>query len=313
MTRESKPIRGAPVPAAPIRMPLPGWVPLWKAPFFFLSDCRMQTAETWAGAFSQEVGKFMSSSAIHVEASQWSVVPCKTGEIVIHAGGVSSIMSRGWVGIWRTEGIPGWGLSNTDEDFLRGSNWDRNVPSCDKPGVLFHKRLLIALFKSLNHNFLRAIESGAAHLMARPESVLAPFERLAWDQWRWFKLEKDFEPFPICEEWRSLPTTALPTTAIGPDGERLYSIYVGPGDAPSDSKERSPENECQRWLLELLHDHPDRSPYPLSKLCNTAISKFPGLTKRGFQRALVFAQSASGNRRWSLPGAPKKTPAISAQ
>jgi hypothetical protein len=77
---------------------------------------------------------------------------------------------------------------------------------------------------------------------------------------------------------------------------------VAPANGRFESLAETPEDQCQEWLLQLLRDYPDRQPCPLPQLCDQAISKFAGLKRRGFWRALVLAQDRSRNRKWSDPG-----------
>ena len=299
----------------PINVPLPDWAPLWTAPFFCLSDGPMHTAETWPDAFCDEVRQLTSSPHVgrslhplQYEWPKWSAtVLTNRKDVRIDALGVSTTIapSPGFVGMAPKIGLSGgWSLSNWDGGFLDAPGWDRDIPQSDKEAVSFHKIMLTNLVRQLTANFASAIETGAAHLMARPRSVLNPFERIAWDQWRFFHLDNIYPWYDV--RIASYISDGLPATAMSPNGERLYSVYVAPG---SGSKGKTPEDQCQQWLLELLRDYPDQRPRPLQKLCEDSISMFPGLTKRGFQRALMFAQAKSGNRKWSEAGAPRKIPA----
>jgi len=149
--------------------------------------------------------------------------------------------------------------------------------------------------------------------MARKNSVLAPFEHVTWDQWQYFTLHNDEEndnSLPVKTVWhdprdpyRSAARTS-PSTATGPTGEHLYAIHLAPGV----KRRNSPEDECLRWLLQLLRDYPERPPQPLPNLAKEAVSKFPGLSERGFRHCRLSAQTETGNWNWSRPGAPSKSP-----
>jgi len=311
----------------PINDPLPDWAPLWKAPFFCLSDGRLHNAETWPEAFCREVrqltgslhhGRQLHPRLLKYGWPKWSVtIQNNRKDIPIDAMGVSTTVAPGFVGMTAKAGSSGgWFLSNRHPDFLAAPSWDKGIPETDKDAAFVHKIMLTDLFRRLRANFAWAIEFGAAHVMARPRSVLAPFERIAWDQWRFFKQEIDYLEVlerPVAWQDARIPSfilaEMLPATAISPDGERLYSIYVAPGHERTESKGMTAEDQCQQWLLELLREYRDQRPCPLQKLCQDAVLKFPGLTKRGFDRALMLAQARSGNRKWSEPGAPRKIPA----
>ena len=100
------------------------------------------------------------------------------------------------------------------------------------------------------------------------------------------------------------------STATGLAGERLFAIYIAPGivGIESGDREDDAEEKCLHWMAQLLQEFPDRAPKPLKTLAEEAISRFPGLSKRGFERCYVGAQLQTGNRNWSRPGAPSKSP-----
>jgi hypothetical protein len=160
---------------------------------------------------------------------------------------------------------------------------------------------------------------GAANIMARKNTVLAPFERISWDQWRYFELDDELGMHRLQDQrWgdpRSVSSTGW--TATGPAGEKLYEIHIAPGVVtiqPSDrNRENEPEEKCLQWLAELIHDYPDRPPKPRDSLAQEAISKFAGLTTNGFLRCFTRAQALTGNQNWSRPGRFPKSPQKSPQ
>jgi hypothetical protein len=208
----------------------------------------------------------------------------------------------------------GWEISGSSNGILQDPEWD-NVTGNDRPAAQWHKRLLEKLFGTWYLLFRLALRCDRAYIMARKNSILAPFERITWHQWQFFKLEEDMPALPQAfwfdprEELRS-PRQQGSNTAIGPANERLYDIYIAPGEASSDSTdgEDASEEKCRRWILKMLRDYPDRSPKPLPLLAKDAISTFPGLTERAFQRCYLAARTQTGNRSWSRPGRPQKNP-----
>jgi hypothetical protein len=171
-----------------------------------------------------------------------------------------------------------------------------------------HRELAEEIFGHFRYYFVLCLATGRAHIIARKNTLLAPFERVTWDQWQYFKLD----PHPDDEPWRErtetdfchTPYDDLPSTATGSSGEKLYSIHVVPGSASSAESDDGVESEHKllQWLLGLMQQFPDRPPMPLRDLVGQAISESPGLTERGFRRALSFAQQQSGNRNWSKAG-----------
>jgi hypothetical protein len=98
-----------------------------------------------------------------------------------------------------------------------------------------------------------------------------------------------------------------PACAIGPGGERLYSIYAAPGIRIVEKGVSEPEGKCRRWLLEELQRFPKKPPKPLEDLMQMACELFPGLSGRGFYRCLNWAQERTRNLNWSKGGRWSKT------
>ena len=331
--KKSTPVRGGPIlPAAPpaVDAPLADWESLWDAPFFCTADGRMHTRATWLDVFEREVREISSELrdeppdpliATKIPFPEWLIGSIEGQmRLIVRALHTDTLISPGDVVIivGGAEAAEHWIVPGSPHDLEGNSNWDA-IPDRHRNACQWHKRLLKRLFSRWRRGLAAALKSGAACLMARKNNILAPFERVSWDQWLFFKLEdetqnsKDDRSYRV--RWhdpREIDYRGgfkMPASATGPQGERLYLIYVAPGE-PSELKGKGPEGECEQWLLELLRDYPDQRPRPLQKLCEDSISMFPGLTKRGFQRALMFAQAKSGNRKWSEAGAPRK---ISAQ
>jgi hypothetical protein len=134
--------------------------------------------------------------------------------------------------------------------------------------------------------------------MARTNTVLAPFERVTWDQWQYFRVDEPVEP----DRDRSKVSTAT-----GPTGEKLYSIHIAPGVARSNQHDH-PREKCLHWVLELMQQFPDRPPKPKRKLYKEAASKFPGLSGRAFAHCISDAQKSMRHTKWSEPGRPSNSP-----
>jgi hypothetical protein len=175
------------------------------------------------------------------------------------------------------------------------AGWSR-LANIDAPAADWHRRLASHFYFKVEVGLERAVASGAAHIMARKNSPLAPFDRVFSDQWHFFSLDKDKAGFSFGDVY-------APNSATGPQGEKLYAIHVAPGELSSDD----PKRQCEEWLVQLIRQSPDRSPMPLTALAEDAVERYPGLSKSRFRDCLHDAQARTGNHRWSKAGAPKKS------
>ena len=290
--------------------PQPDWVPIDRAMYFCSSSTFDTSAEKCKDALVGLVQEIFSTGRItHDEYG-----------VGIEADGITTwIQLRGTI-----EVLPSNLFDNSREEpdwdvIIRGTRgmaqslepqeWDRRLPPKDRIAAEWHRFLLTVLYHAWRHHFLNAIRSGAARIMART-SILAPFKMIAWDQWQFFRLLDPIEQ--KLDYWDvHQPSDAVnlqPATAISPSGERLFSIYVAPGQ-PIRQGSEPPDQEmkCQQWLVELMREFPQRSPKPLKQLGEEAVAKFPGLSERGFIfRCFPRAQEQAGNKNWSRRGAPKK-------
>ena len=319
--KRSREISGhAPVTAI-IHEPQRDWAPLLRAPYFCVSDGFITSAERWKRALQTEVqrpslfrvGPLKADYPELIGASppEWSFLSPKTEMLVwIEAMGITTAIHPGHVYVYAGGHIfdlDRWIIGGGSIAVLEDPTWDEISPD-ERIAAQWHRRLLDHLFCAWRSNFVRVARSGAAHIMARKNSVLAPFERVAWDQWQFFRLDECDDHPPVPMVWHDPRDWAarLPSTATGPTGERLYSIYVAPGLERNESL--TAEQKCQQWLLGLMRDYSDRAPEPLGRLAEEAISRFPGLSKRGFGRCYLTARAETGNGNWSRPGAPSKSP-----
>lgn len=312
----------AKIAEAIIHEPQGDWVPLKQAPFFCASGGRICSVKTWPDAFYDDLRKM--TSQIHTElrdpelvglpAPEWSVLSDKSRPSVwVTAMDISTDITPGSVFVspdYRTKGPFGWLVGGLSDAILKDPEWDE-IPPQQRVAARWHRRLLETFFRNLHGNLADAVRSGAAHLMARKNSVLAPFERVTWDQWHFFRLDDDHNPRskiwydPRNPDWEL--AWRGPCSATGPAGERLYGLHIAPGVVKNDDG-LTAEEKCQQWLRGMLRDHPERPPRPLEGLAKEAVSLFGGLSKRGFLRCYSYAQKETGNRNWSRPGAPPKSP-----
>jgi hypothetical protein len=319
----------AAAPPAATHEPKANWVPLWRAPFYCFSNRYIDSPELWADAFNAEIQRRTFQPHVRapnpnypelVTASppEWSWRISKTKmQASISAAGIKTVISPGSVCV-HPEGpisLDRWLIGGCSDKVLEDSEWDE-IPPDERIAALWHKELLDCLFDTLHSSFVNAVESGAAQIMARKNSVLASFERVTWEQWQFFRLDEIEDPPPAekLKIWYDPRpfwferTKRFTCTATSPAGERLYTIYIAPGVVGTESGDREDgaEQKCLQWIAQLLREFPDRAPKPLGNLAKEAISRFPGLSKRGFVRCYVGAQLQTGNRNWSRPGAPPK-------
>jgi hypothetical protein len=293
------------------REPQADWVPLSQAPYFCTADGCMTSAKNWNDSVYAELQRFacrvhrmrLYPELVGLSPPEWSLKGSKTRmEVWIRAMGITTLISPGSIHVHPGEYFEfdhHWLISGSSNLILQDPQWDEISPD-ERIAALWHQQLLSALLYSWRSGFAQAVRSGTAHIMARKNSVLSPLERVTWDQWQFFRLDQRSqtprEPF-----W----SRPILSTATGPAGERLYAIYIAPGLERKEGL--TAEQKCRQWLLGLMRDYPDRSPKPLGLLAGEAISLFPALSKRGFQRCYFDAREETGNGNWSRPGAPSKS------
>lgn len=171
-------------------------------------------------------------------------------------------------------------------------------------GVDWHSRLVDYLVKQQARYLATAIRSGAAHVWARKRDVLAPFERIMPDQLYHFTPSLAVSGMPNDS---GQPTEAVlpprePLIALkGPADERLFSVYVAPGERFSEQGKAI--EQCVQWVRELVAANPDKRPYTKAVFVRIAREKFGNMSERAVLRILGQYQPAS----WSRPGAPTKS------
>jgi hypothetical protein len=314
-------------PIAVIHEPKVDWVPLAWAPFRYNPYGYFHSHEQWGENLRVKVKNLLSSSSsLDVPTLEYSFRQNKW-EVMIDAGGILTCVAAnsGWVFAFYNESPPVTVGGDPDE-FLSIKNWNEFPPK-QKSAIAWHLRLVRGLLSSLRRDFGEALHTGSAQIMARKNSILAPFERVAWDQWSYFKLDTEPErpswenqQYSWVERVSPLvrwfdprncgwePRGYTPSTATGPNGERLYAIHVAPGVGRAESGEISPEEKCIQWLVESMTAFPERSPKTREALIEEAVSKFPGLTERGFGRSLFSARRQTGNLKWITSGRRRKSP-----
>jgi hypothetical protein len=267
--RKRTPLRAAPAPAA-AHEPKANWVPLWMAPFFCTSKGYIRSMEKWKDALYDEVQQIIEPQhpapdpfcPLH-SPPPWSFERGTRGNwwLSITAMGILTQLAPGSISVYPNRATVRdldihWPITGSSDEILKQPEWDK-VSSDERLAAQWHRWLLERLFSSWHGNLVQAVRSGAAHIMARKNTVLAPFERITWEQWHLFRL--DAEPQGALEDpawcdprdpyWSR--HTGISTTASGPAGERLYAIYIAPGVPGTESggREEAPDEPCCNLIL----------------------------------------------------------------
>jgi hypothetical protein len=309
-TRKPKPKVSKGALSTPLNEPLPDWVLLWKAPFFCLDD-RMHTDETWAPA-CREMAKSVSFSLLDDELAmdneelllnykppRWEISSHESS-IFVRAMGITTHIWPGaiWVGRDGRGELYGW-----SDQILRSDYWDEFLLIEEwKEAGEWHREFLSQFLRRLRRNFRNHVSSGAAQLFARLRSPLAQFERIFPDQWHFMKLEPQEQELELrkwCDPEQNDYADQRPMSAGGPDGERIYSIYVARGEERFDELEA--KEKCRQSLVALVREFPKRQPRPKPLIIREQAHSF-GLSERIVESILSKVATDEGNTAWSKPG-----------
>jgi hypothetical protein len=318
-----------------INKPQRDWEPLWRAPYYCFLAGYIRAAAEWTDSLCAEVRQITSNpnyddltcgfpGLAGCSLPQFSLFPSRTDFSVSVTGmGICTRISPGAIYIFcdpddldnPARATDVWPIAGWSDAILKNPDWEE--ASNHSPGALWHKWLLGELLWCWQRHFQHAFQSGAICLMARKNSILAPFEPVTPDQWEFFRLDDNESILCLPEKphlhdprepfW--VPAAKKSCTATGPCGERLFSIHVAKGSNTEDRLIRhvAAERECLHWLQGLMRAYPIRPPKPLPRLAKEAVSKFPGLSERGFFRCYATVKEETGNKKWSEAGAPSKS------
>jgi hypothetical protein len=316
-----------------VNEPKPDWKHPWEAPFYCFSGLYIHGVEAWTEALQKQVERIIETE--HALQSQddpeldgkWSFARTKGPGALIAAMGLQTAIKPGFFAVMPEDGdapagCDRWMITGYDKAILQelsdGGGWEDGsdvleIAPDQKLALRWHRALLLRLFQSWEESFIDAIRLGAAHIMARKRSILAPFERLSWNQWQYFQLDEDpSQPQLRVPGWGDPRVTQrwllhigdLPWSATGPAGEKLYEIHIAPG-MRSAQGQVSREEEVIQWLVDLLRKHPDEPPQPLPAIRQFVMRHFSELSIKGFDYCYLTACQKAGNHNWSLPGRKK--------
>ena len=185
---------------------------------------------------------------------------------------------------------------------------DRGLKPELLPALKWHRGLARAIIETQSRSLFRAILSGAAHVMARKSNVLSNFERVLPDQYQYFRVDRLkevegggdgrwFAPDFVDIYGENLASS----TATGPSDQKLYSIYVAPGEPTERSGDA--HEKCMQWVRELLKENPSKCRFTKDRLRKEAQNRYPSLSIRATN--LIFAKVAPPN--WFPVGRPRKS------
>jgi hypothetical protein len=239
--------------AQEINEPNPDWVPIWNAPCHCFKEGFFTSGKQYFDTLHAEVNRILNGSQLG-RHPDYSVRQEDKG-IMVTSMGVSTYIALHAIYI-HPEGDYGfqhWLVGGHPcQIFEGGLKWEEwhDISERHRLAAQWHvEELVKPILSSWNYYLQEAIKSGAVQIMARKDSVQAPFERVSYDQWQYFSLsepivERFNEPTGVARERWADPLKPswivdTPTTSVatGPAGERLFAIYVARG--PSSAMRRS--------------------------------------------------------------------------
>jgi hypothetical protein len=164
--------------------------------------------------------------------------------------------------------------------------------------------------KAAIRELLSALRSGklVAHGMFERERIPHPIETAVWSS------------FEIVVKWKkfaghmSLPTSGMPVVIaqrMGPPQTRLFSTTVPAAKVrklwPAAKRTAAAQTRCQGYLAAEMMRCLDRAPKPKPEFLTDSQARFPGLGRRGFERAWANAIRLTGAVGWAKAGRRRKT------
>ncbi len=153
---------------------------------------------------------------------------------------------------------------------------------------------------------LSALRSGrlAAHGMFEGERIPRPTETAVWSNFEivvepmWFSGHASRMPIVIAQRMGAPRTRLLSATVPAAKVKKLW---------PAAKRTAAAETRCEGYLVTELKRSLDRAPKPKRDFHADCQAHFPGLSKRGFERAWARAKALSGASGWGRAGRPGKS------
>jgi hypothetical protein len=165
--------------------------------------------------------------------------------------------------------------------------------------------------KAAIRDLLSALRSGklTAHGMFEGERIPHPIETAVWSTF-----EIVVRPM-IFAGHTFLPTSGTPVVIaqrMGPPQTQLLSATVPAAKVrklwPAAMQTAAAEARCREYLVSQMKQSLDRAPNPKRDFLADSQARFPGLSKRGFERAWAKAIRLTGAVDWSKAGRPRTSP-----
>ena len=164
--------------------------------------------------------------------------------------------------------------------------------------------------KAAIRDLLSALRSGKliAHGMFEGERIPHPIETAVWST---FEIVVKPTMFPGHMFLPSAGTPVVIAQRMGPPQTRLLSATVPAAKVkklwPVAKQTAAAEARCQKYLITEMKRSPDRAPKSKSDLLADCQALFPGLSKRGFERARANAIRQTGAVGWGKKGRRRKS------
>jgi len=318
-----------------VNEPKPDWSHPWEAPFYCFSGNYIHSVEGWTGALQAKVQKIIeradalpSRSDPKLIGKWWFGCATNLSRAWITAMGIQTIIEPSFLAVMPWAGDPadlskpdlkGWLINGYGKEILEDRVWEDlfgvfKIGPDQKSAVQWHKWLLHHLFWSWESDFDAAVKLGAAHIMARKQSVYAPFERITSNQWQYFQLDEyPSQPQPRTSRWGD-PRGPLckheadvPWTATGPAGEKLYEIYIAPGTRSAQHGQLTLEEEVVQWLVKIAVGSPGPSTKTTARACKANLFSTSRVVRKSLS-SMPFSRSTTNReskvertRRWKSP------------
>jgi hypothetical protein len=315
---KSQPAHAArrPNASSAIESPLADWAPLNVAPFLCTRSSGyvpLSRSGEWQKAMQADIEPIIDELKLP-PSGKWSSWASKDGsgifinamdfELFISPRGLT-LSRKGFSGHWLFVGFNDDSLKKALKDNLHFPQY--------ADAIHWHWKLANSISILWSNSFADNLVSGAIYLMARKNTVFAPFERITWDQWQYFSLDKDETRTAKLEDafHDARPLWWHPArfnSATGPAGERLFAIHIAPG-VVTKSRDRQDKAKAEEQCLRLLRQRAQI--YPKEKgrelVFEAAQKEIPHLTWRGFMRCVGWIKVQLGeDSEWLSVGRPSE-------
>jgi hypothetical protein len=212
--------------------------------------------DAWLGAAKAAAEQIVAHPRFSVRR-EWSI-DLLANQVVMRCAGIVTAIHPGSAcvkpadhDVWGDSEV--WSIGCSPASLLEtGEQWMKQLTRCrteaESQATKMHFWVLRQMSEDWKFQFVNALLGGRIQIMARKNSIFAPFEPVALDQWKFFRLNEPSEKSK--ENWigpQNVNSSALSEcTATGPAGERLFAIYVAPGVGSGVGQ--AVQQKCRRWI-----------------------------------------------------------------